>query len=169
MTRFIPRKSPRLTGYDYSQDGAYFLTICTQHCVSLFGKIEGDILQLNPAGEMIIEWWIQLPIKYPSIQTDVFVVMPNHFHGILVVENHSSIQQHAHSISTAMRWFKTMTTNTYIRGVRDMEWPSFEKSLWQRSFYDHIIRDEKALNAIREYVENNPVRWMEDRFYEAGK
>ena len=78
------RKSPRLKDYDYSQEGAYFVTICTQNRLHLFGDISGDTMELNPAGIMVSDWWEKLPSKFADIELDLTVVMPNHFHGIVI-------------------------------------------------------------------------------------
>ncbi len=165
MDRFVSRKSPRLAKYDYSQEGAYFLTICTQNRSPLFGEVRDDMLQLNSAGEMVAYWWTQIPIKYPTCQIDAFVVMPNHIHGILTIELSKLTDEQSCSVSTVMQWFKTITTNAYIRGVRESGWTGFDRALWQRSFHDHIIRNDAALDNLREYVTNNPARWVQDTFY----
>jgi REP element-mobilizing transposase RayT len=87
--------------------------------------------------------------------------MPNHFPGILILYSNSPDT----TVSRMMQWFKTMTTNAYIRGVKNNGWRPFEGHLWQRSFHDHIIRHEKSLNILREYIVYNPARWAEDKFY----
>jgi REP element-mobilizing transposase RayT len=158
------RKSPRLQGYDYSQEGAYFVTVCTQSRESLFGLITENMITLNPAGTMVQYWWQQLPQVYADVELDLFVVMPNHFHGIVCLNRYlqTTIQT---SLPDVMRWFKTMTTNAYIRGVKECQWQPYTGKLWQRSYHDHIIRHEADLNRIREYVLHNPERWQEDKFY----
>jgi putative transposase len=192
------RRSPRLKGYDYSQEGAYFVTICTQHRVSLFGAVANTEMQINAAGQMITDCWERLPTKYPAVELDLYCVMPNHFHGIIVImRDHGAGKMGAHvgaplqdasglvgvdphvrpipanneqgehtdTLSAIMQWFKTMTTNAYMRGVREQNWESFQGKLWQRSFHDHIIRSETSLNALREYTQQNPARWETDEFY----
>lgn len=158
------RKSPRLQGYDYSQEGAYFVTVCVQGRLSLFGCIEYQSFIASPAGRMVAYWWQQLPHKFPDVQLDGWVVMPNHFHGILCINRHG-IKNAPTSLPDVMRWFKTMTTNAYIRGVNDDDLQPFVGHLWQRSYHDRIIRDESELNRIRDYVANNPSRWGEDTFH----
>src|SRR4030042_2828024 len=163
------RKSPRLMRYDYSQEGSYFITICVQERKCFFGKILDGAMQLNEAGSMIGRWWVELERKFPSIKNDIFVVMPNHFHGIVFIQKaniDASPNKGAHigaPLQTMVQWFKTMTTNEYLCGIKERGWPPFNGNLWQRSFYDHVIRDEASLNRIREYIMTNPQRWDFDR------
>ncbi len=159
MPSYPQRKSPRLHGYDYAQAGAYFVTICQQSRACLFGDIADGELRLNPAGEMVRAWWERLPEKFPAVEIDYFVVMPNHFHGIVLLDGKST------TLSQAIGWFKAMSTNAYMQGVNERGWTPFERRLWQRSFHDHIIRDERGLEMIRGYVMTNPSRWAEDTFY----
>ncbi len=158
------RRSPRLQGYDYSQNGAYFVTICTQHRVCLFGEVVDGEMRLNDAGRMVELWWLKLPGKFPEVDIDLFVVMPNHFHGIVVLGTTGPVSA---PLYTHLQWFKTMTTNAYIRGVKERDWETFPGKLWQRSFHDHIIRSEKELNTVREYILDNPARWEDDTFHPA--
>ena len=162
------RNSPRLSGYDYSQEGAYFVTVCVQGRLFLFGKIVDGNMRLNPAGQIIGKWWRELERKFPSLKIyEYYVVMPNHFHGIVFIPEPSSPStEGGHTgppLQRIVQWFKTMTTNEYIHGVKEHGWPQFKGSLWQRSFYDHVIRDEASLNRIREYISTNPLRWDLDR------
>jgi putative transposase len=165
------RQSPRLSDYDYSQEGAYFVTVCVQGRQALLGEIIHGEMRLNQAGYMVERWWTKLESNFPALETDFYVVMPNHFHGItLLAENTASAlpacRQGAHMgapLQKIMQWFKTMTTNEYIHGIKEHGWPHFKGSLRQRSFYDHVIRDEASLNRIREYISTNPLRWDLDR------
>jgi len=123
---------------------------------------------MNEAGGMIEKWWQELPNKYPMIDTDVYTVMPNHFHGIVAIVG-ADLRGHpgqphrvAPTVGDMIDWFKTMTTNDYIRGVNHGQWRPFPGKLWQRNYYEHIIRDEGDLNAIREYIVNNPAGWDTD-------
>jgi REP element-mobilizing transposase RayT len=175
------RRSVRLNGYDYSQTGYYFLTICTQEHKCLFGKIENDIMVLNDAGKMIDHWWNELKNKF-QIELDQYVIMPNHFHGVINIvgadlcvchDNKSGEQLGEHtgsplqepSINKIIQWFKTMTTNDYIYNVKQNHWKPFNGKLWQRNYYEHIIRDETSLWHIREYVTNNPCQWRQDELF----
>jgi len=177
------RKSPRLSGYDYSQEGAYFVTVCVKDRLSLLGRVIDGTMRLNQAGQMMVTWWRELERKFPSMKIDeYFVVMPNHFHGIVLVPEEEPcfrpnpvttpanpplpLAKGGHAgppLQRIVQWFKTMTTNNYIHGVKEHGWPQFKGSLWQRSFYDHVIRDEASLNRIREYIASNPLRWDLDR------
>jgi putative transposase len=172
------RRSIRLPDYDYAQDGWYYVTICSQNHRCLFGEISQEKMILNSAGAMIEKWWRKLPEKYPGIQLDEYVVMPNHLHGIIVIVGaaprgrpntgtHSvneSGQPHrvAPTLGVIIGWFKTMSTNEYIRNVKQDGWPAFEKRVWQRNYYEHIIRKEKELHSIQNYIAENPMRWEED-------
>lgn len=183
------RRSIRLKGYDYSRAGLYFITICTQNHVHFFGHIENGQMVLNDAGRMIEKWYNELENKYPDKHCHEMVVMPNHFHCIIenisgehVIrpendergrpendergqrENQYGLDNKKYNatIGDAMDWFKTMTTNDYIRGVKIMGWQRFDGKLWQRNYWEHIIRDERAYNTISEYIINNPVNWDKD-------
>jgi REP element-mobilizing transposase RayT len=118
----------RLKDYDYSQSGAYFITICVEGGLHLFGTIPDQDMILNDAGEMISNWWAKIPEKFPGIELDLSVVMPNHMHGIICVADDANKV----SVSQMLGWFKTMTTNAYIRGVKTAQWRRFKDSLWQR-------------------------------------
>jgi REP element-mobilizing transposase RayT len=159
LKQFPQRRSPRLAGYDYAQQGAYFVTICTQNRVCLFGTIADGIVHPNPAYHMIEMWWHEITNKFPTVELDEWVVMPNHFHGIIVLTETSI------PLSRMIQWFKVMSTNAYMNGVKTEGWTGFTGKLWQRSYHEHIIRDENSLNHIREYVRNNPVLWTADTFH----
>jgi len=175
------RRSIRLKGYDYRQVGAYFVTICTQNRACLFGGVADGEMQLNDAGRMIEQWWFELNRKFTTVETDEFVVMPNHFHGIVAItdvtvgadlcvgpaQKGADVgDQGAHigaPLPTVIQWFKTMTANEYMRGVKTQDWAPFHGKLWQRNYYEHVIRDEETLNRIRQYILDNPARWKYDR------
>ncbi len=177
------RHSIRLRGYDYSRVGAYFVTVCTQNRQCLFGEIADGEMRLNDAGQMIERWWYELMNKFPESDTDEHIVMPNHFHGIVIIVGadlrvcpeygrthrsapttgtHPSAPTGA-SLPRIIQWFKTMTTNEYARGVKQHEWQTFVGRLWQRNYYEHIIRSDESLHRIREYIINNPGQWAYDR------
>lgn len=170
------RQSIRLRDFYYSANGAYFVTICTQGRECLFGEICDGGMLLNEAGRVVAEWWLKLPDKFTGITLYESIIMPNHFHGILVVGAPScgcpdanltpkTGRPHgaAPTLGDVMDWFKTMTTNAYIRGVKKSRWPPFPGRLWQRNYYERIIRDEKELASISEYITLNPIRWAEDK------
>lgn len=142
------RKRMRLKDFDYASEGAYFVTLCLQNKLPLFENCQ--------AKEMVEKWVVELEYKYDNVTVDCYVVMEDHVHMILFITEGNGI-----SLSEIMKWFKTMTTNEYIRGVRDGVYEPFEKKLWQRSFYDHIIRNDEDLNEKREYTMNNPAKKRE--------
>jgi len=142
----------------------------------MYGAIIEDHIQLNAAGSMVESWWRELAGKFPIVQTDEYIVMPNHFHGIVNVgaalcgrpnidaSDKQSEQPHgvAPTLGDVVNWFKTMTTNQYIRGVKREDWPPFYGKLWQRNYYEHIIRTEEELNHLRQYISDNPANWRAD-------
>ena len=147
MTNIKNRRSPRHTEFDYSQPGAYFITICTKDRGCLFGEIRGDTMILNAAGRMVERWLLKVPSKFPVFRADAHIIMPNHLHCVLFnipIDNTPQLDQKIQanlSLSNVIQWFKTLTTNEYIRGVRNLQWYPFHRQLWQRSFYDHVIRN----------------------------
>ena len=169
------RRSLRLKGYDYTQGGAYFVTIVLQGRLCLFGEVVGTEMQLNKAGEMMCKVWEALPNRFPTITTDTFVVMPNHLHGIIIINQHiDSISvgaplvgaQSADTQTTLgdiVGTYKSLTTVEYTRGVKMMKWTPFHRQLWQRNYYEHIIRNDDSLNQIRQYIIDNPGQWAFDK------
>ncbi len=156
------RKSIRLKGYDYSQAGLYFITICVQDRACLFGEISMGKMKLNDAGEMVETEWLKLPERFQNIELHEFVVMPNHFHAILQIVAPTVVIQK--NIGEMMDAFKSITTVEYIRGVKKLGWGSFNGKLWQRDYYENIIRDEQAFQNISDYIANNPARFPTDKF-----
>ena len=235
------RRSIRLKGYDYSQQGLYFVTICVKNRSSLFGEIVNQQIKSNDAGVMVDKWYNELENKYPDIICHEHIVMPNHFHciventGIPVganlrvcpvdgvsmgnipsmgdtpsmgeaslmgdapstgdeisigdeispefenaghigppqrVPNNNNDQhildepifsEYAGSpLWRVIQWFKTMSTNEYIRNVKNNNWPCFDDKLWQRNYWEHIIRNEKSYHTISEYIINNSKNWDND-------
>jgi putative transposase len=153
------RRSPRLHHFDYSSAGAYFVTINVNDRGTRFGDLNTSTgtVTLNDAGEMIDRWWTKLPDKFSIIELDAHVVMPDHLHGIVVLNCAAMDPDLSRtSLSHAVHWFKTMTTAEYFRGVRANLWPPVRRRLWQRSFYDRVIRNECELLEIRKYIESNP-------------
>jgi REP element-mobilizing transposase RayT len=157
------RHSLRLKDYDYSQAGAYFVTLVTQGRNNLWGQVIDEAVNLNPSGEMVSRWWQELEVKFSSVKIDEFVVMPNHLHGIIWLYCQAQPEIY---LSDIIRWFKTMTTNEYIRGVKNLSWPPFNKRVWQRNYFDHIIRDEVDWNNHRLYILDNPRQWSQDVEYQ---
>jgi len=159
MTNRPQRKVLRLEGYDYSQNNLYFITVCVHQRLNLFGCVAAVEMRPTPAGEMVTNWWDKLPGKFPGVENSDFVLMPNHIHGIVRLDHSSGSREPAVGLPTIMQWFKTMTTNAYIRGVKESGWQPFDGILWQRSYHDHIIRNESGLLTIQQYIRDNPAHW----------
>jgi putative transposase len=166
------RRSIRLKGYDYSSKGAYFITICTHRHLSIFGDIIDGEMQLNAAGKRVQSCWKEIPDHFPHVSLDAFVVMPNHVHGILFIskdvvvgaKNFSPLQSATQprgtskTIGSVIRGFKIGVTQ-WVRQNTSI------KNVWQRNYWEHIIRSEPELKGLREYIRNNPARWTLDRLY----
>lgn len=177
-------RSTRLPHYDYSQPGWYFVTICTHENSVMFGHIVDNKMCLNASGELIQKTWSTLPDRFPSVQLDAFVVMPNHIHGIIILADtrgpspwqppdmakvperfRSSVQakRDSHPIPSTrlgevVRAFKGAATY-HIRTTSN---PTFA---WHARYYDHVIRSQKDLDRIRTYIVTNPARWAQDKLY----
>ena len=166
------RRSIRLQDYDYSQSGAYFVTICTQNRDCLFGDIVDEEIRLNRIGIMvknICEW---LPQQYPYVTVEEFIVMPNHFHGIVFITDDfvdgSRMEGGSRTAPTVKRKpvgrlvgaFKTVTTKRF----NEMRCTTGVK-LWQRNYYEHVIRNEDDYRDIAEYIQANPLNWMNDELW----
>ncbi|HWR20345.1 MAG TPA: transposase [Verrucomicrobiae bacterium] len=164
------RRSLRLQGYDYSQAGAYFVTICTQGRKCRFGDIVNGQMHLNEVGRAVHSVWERLSARFPTLETDTFVVMPNHIHGILVlvgaglalpVEGAASsapTKTTSITLSDVVRAFKSISAIDVNRLLSRLGQP-----LWQRGFYEHVIRNDESLNRVREYIATNSLRWGLDR------
>jgi len=178
------RRSIRLKEYDYSQAGAYFITLCIQQKVCLFGTIVDEKMILNSAGKRVDHWWNELKNKYGNIELGEYIIMPNHFHGIIIVganlcvrpdnlrpeinnqiKNMEQTHRSAPTVGEMIQWFKTMTTNEYIRNVKQNGWEPFSGKLWQRNYYEHIIRNDKSLENISEYIVYNSNNWAKDDLF----
>jgi len=170
------RRSIRLKGYDYTQAGAYFLTICTHNRKCLFGEIVDGVMRLNDAGVMVEQCWHAIPEHFPYIVLDAFVVMPNHVHGILYIHdtpvganNNSPLPSEIPSaIPPGMPHGTSKTVGSVVRGFKIgvtkwMRCHTTTHEVWQRNYHEHIIRDEHSLARIREYIVNNPLQWALDR------
>ena len=213
------RRSIRLHGYDYTRNGAYFVTICAHERRNLFGHMVDDKIQLNALGLIVQEEWAQTAIVRPNIELDAFVVMPNHIHGIIVITDNTVgatrrvaqmdndnvaraprrvAQIDNDNVARAPRRVAQMDNDNVARASRRLaptDRPNGPASgsigaiiaqyksivtkrirrlpdapghpIWQRNYYEHIIRSEESLNQIRQYIVNNPSRWAEDSLYTA--
>ena len=164
------RRSIRLKGYDYGSAGAYFVTICTQNRTCWFGVLADGEMRLNDAGRVAQASWDELPARFPDVRLDTFVVMPNHVHGIIIVGAQfiapsdgfgtATIDQgamnRAPTLGEIVRTFKAVSPRLIRRSAN----PDFA---WQRNYYEHVIRDDESLNRIRQYILDNPGRWVFDR------
>lgn len=161
-SRYGTRKPNRAPGFDYRSPGPYFVTICVQGQRCLFGRVADDAVCLNDAGTMIVEGWITLARQFPDVQFDAVVVMPNHMHALIMLPVRDD---EIPELGTVVQAFKRLTTNLFVEGVKHNGWPRFDGRLWQRSFHDHIVRNEADMDRLREYIAANPARWAEDRLY----
>lgn len=175
------RKTPRLQGYDYAQEGAYFVTICTYERVPLFGDVVEGQMRLSALGKIADDLWGTISEHRANVILDDHIVMPNHVHGILFIIEPNSVQppvgmrraSSAEFISSSLsKGAKRGTLSTIIGAYKSAVTRTINSQMglrapivWQDSFHDHIIRNEHSLNHIREYVQNNPARWAEDSFY----
>ena len=143
-------KRNRMDSYDYSTNGAYFITLCTQNKVPILWH--GTMPELTEAGCVALQWLKKLPERFPGILLDSYAIMPDHIHFILFFQNSS------HELPQVMKWYKTMTTNELIRNVKEGHAPAFSGHLWQRSYYDHVIRNDIDLAETRRYISENPLK-----------
>lgn len=171
------RRSIRLQGYDYSQNGAYFLTLCVYQRVCLFGDVVDGEMQLSELGEIVQEELLRTPLIRTHVELDAFVVMPNHFHAIVMfvddaqpvvsanvgahscapLQKPTTLQRTPRSLGSLVAGFKSVVT----KRVNEQREQSCAR-LWQRNYYEHVIRNESSLNDIRSYIQTNPARWTED-------
>ena len=161
------RRSIRLADYDYSQAGAYFVTFCVHDRGCLFGEAVDGLIRLNKCGQVITSEWLRTPVLRPPVVLDEFVVMPNHFHAIITIEEsrrgvlpyaHPKFQSPSQTLGATVRGFKSVTTKL-INATRN----SPGAPVWQRNYYEHVIRNKSELTRIREYIVNNPLQWSLDR------
>ncbi len=159
------RKKQRLRDYDYSQNGAYYITLCTREKQHLFGTVNNGCVVLNMAGEMV-RHHLEYIDTYENVILDKYVIMPNHIHAIINTNDCGTTRRSFPTVSEYIQRFKTMTTKLYIDGVKAGEYPSFEKAIWQKSFYDRIIRDENEYLLIWKYIDENPLKWVTDEYFD---
>ena len=159
MSNIPKRKNVRLADFDYQTAGAYFITICVKDRKPILGKIVGDdahivpINHLSRYGLICKEYIENINIVYDNIKVDKYAIMPNHIHMLISVEGTMKASSPTKGISSIVRSFKTMVTKR------------IGKSIWQRFFYDHVIRGQEDYAAVWEYIENNHLKWEEDELY----
>lgn len=170
------RRSVRLRGYDYRQAGVYFVTVCTHCNYKFFGSISEGEMILNELGSIARDEWQHVADARANVQLDYYVVMPNHLHGIVIIKdeklerdsnelhNMSSREQsrtlQAGSLGAIVGHFKAAVGRRAKRANIGRQ-----QKIWQRNYYEHIIRNETSLDDIRRYIINNPARWHDDRLY----
>ncbi len=187
MVKFDPkihhRRSIRLKGYDYSQAGAYYVTIVAWHREFLFGEIVNKEMELSKYGEIVQKWWDEIPVHFLNVETGAFVVMPNHVHGIIFILDgrgavsapDDNVRQYAQggetpplrpstvfngvpTLGQIIAYFKYQAT----KEMNTVENAGTVTKFWQRNFYEHIIRNETDLQNKTDYIEANPLLWDED-------
>ena len=156
-------KTIRLPTWDYGSPGLYFVTINTKYSYHFFGKIRQGKMVLNEAGKVVVTEWLKTPTLRNYVELDEWIVMPNHFHGIVVinhnVQTHRNVSVHGnsfgpqkHNLASIIRGFKGSCTRIIRQGIN----PQFE---WHSRYYEHIVRSHASLRRIRNYIRNNPANW----------
>ena len=160
---FPQRKLHRLKSWDYSQNGYYHITICTHNKRKLLSTIHQSgtdyVVIPSALGKIVMDCWKQMEQVNPYVKLDYYCLMPNHLHGIIVID--APEDANPPSISTLVRGFKSTSTRLYNQLVT----PDLKNTLWQSSFYDEIIRNEAMLLQVRKYIFGNPSKWLEDELY----
>ena len=166
------RRSMRLQQFDYSKQGAYFITICAYHRACLFGKITNDQMVLNQFGIIAQNEWMQSSKIRNEVEMDVFIVMPNHVHGVVFIIEQGDQKQGERPLAPTDYGFKSKSIGSLIAGFKSTVTKQINAirgmpgaPVWQRNYYDHVIRNEESLNIIREYIINNPITWQNDKLY----
>jgi REP element-mobilizing transposase RayT len=170
------RRSIRLKGYDYTQAGAYFVTICTKDRACLFGHVADGVMRLNQMGHIVRQCWLAIPDHVPHVLLDEFVVMPNHVHGIIVImPTHDVGATHAsprpnHDTPTRPRGPQRQSLGSIVGSFKSAVTKRINElrgtpgaPVWQRNYYEHIIRNDDDMARIRKYIVNNPLQWALDR------
>ena len=155
----MERKQLRLKNWNYGNNGTYFITICVKDRKHLFGPVGADSI----SAQMINRTFNEVIEKYSNVYCSKYVIIPNHFHAIIHIER--ADMESAPTVSKVIQEFKRYSTIEYIKLVKQNILPAFEKQLWQRSYYDHIIRNQQDYEDAWNYIEGNPTKWHEDELY----
>jgi len=161
------RRSNRLRDCDYRQQGVYFITICTHRQACLFGEVIDGAMQLNQLGRIVEQEWQRTAVLRPYVDLDAFVVMPNHFHGVIVIVEENTVAGGsakllaARSLGAIIGQFKGSVTKR-IRSQEGLQ----GIMVWQRNYHDHVVRNDKSLQRIREYIAYNPENWAKDFYFD---
>ncbi|MGL4767714.1 MAG: REP-associated tyrosine transposase [Formosimonas sp.] len=159
MMSFPVRRSIRLAHYDYTQEGLYFVTICVHNRRCLLGEVRDGVMWVNELGEQVRKVWQDLPLHYPHVALHEFVIMPNHIHGVIELNDRTT-----HGLSEIVRALKTFSARRINQMLGLTSAP-----FWQRNYHEHVIRDERSCNQIFEYIQNNPAQWAQDRYFVHGR
>ena len=159
MEEVKKRKPTRLKNFDYSTTGAYFITICTKDRKMLFAPVGADSI----SARMIERTFLETIDRYSGVDSPIYVIMPNHFHAIITISR--ADMESAPTVSEIVQSFKRYSTIVYAKMVKDGVLPPFDKQIWQRSFYDHVIRNRDDYNEVFKYIYENPMRWYYDELY----
>ena len=169
MHEIYRRHSIRLKGYDYSQTGYYFVTICTRNRECVFGDVVGGKMKLSKIGELVQIAWNDLLKRFRNLELDGFAVMPNHIHGIIIIVGAGLALPNQGAASSAPTKDISPRLGDVVRAFKSISAINVNLfltrsgvPLWQRNYYEHIIRNEESLNCVREYIETNPLRWELD-------
>ncbi len=171
MPKLLTRKQNRLPNYDYSNEGFYFVTICSKDRKNIFAKINNkDIvgtglvpvrIELTKIGEIIDKQWKNIKNQYDNVELDEYIIMPNHIHGILIINKRDGASP-SPTLNQMVGSFKSKCVVEYLKSIRENDF-NISGQIWQRSFYDHVIRNERSLLAIRDYIIKNLENWEKDK------
>jgi putative transposase len=151
------RRTPRLRRYDYASTGAYFVTICAHNRECILGTIEADCMVVSDIGNIAHRYWLEIPRHFPNVDLDDFIVMPNHLHGILIFQPTGAMNR-APTLGEVVRAFKAR-----VSAAARKQFGQTGVSVWQRNYYEHVIRKDEDMNHIRQYIIDNPKNWATDR------
>ena len=156
------RHSTRLADYDYSQNEAYFVTLCTWQRIELFGEIVAGEMRLNDRGKIVEQAWLHTNHAFPNTFMDLFVIMPNHLHGVIVIDYPGTIPARPSkgSLGTIIGQFKSKASKQIMAAADRISVD--HGPVWQQNYYEHIIRNESEWDRIRKYIETNPANWHLD-------
>lgn len=157
------RNSLRLTNIDYAHAGAVFVTIVTHEHQRLFGAVRGGTVALSPPGEDVRDRLLRLPERFPAIELDAFIVMPDHLHAIIVTGTSADQAAPARTVGFVINSFKNQVISAWRTGVQHQGWPRYRGALWHRDYYDRVIRNDRELETTRDYIAGNPARWEQKR------
>jgi len=157
MTAPVRRKPLRIPGYDYTQPGFYYLTISTHQKRCTLAAIDDQVITLTPLGKLVESCWHEIPAHFPAVNLDAHVIMPKHIHGVIELRNTDNQQLDPTSFRTVMTAFKGACTRTWDRVHRNTA------SIWQRDYYERIIRDDAELLKFQTYILQNPSKWHLDK------